>query len=162
LEKELAGKATFLADFVDEILAYNAQAWDKERHFMLVQEVATKWSALLLRKYSETPKTEGNQGGDKKRDYVKKNPIMIKDPVLQHLENQARQVFSAIGRTISPNKKADIEKEVLARSPKITNLETEETARLLYWERLLLEARAIATGLNFQLLQGLTAVIDCS
>jgi hypothetical protein len=69
-EKELAGKAdrlTFLADFVDEILAYNAQAWDEERHFMSAQEVGTKWSTLLLRKYSETPKTEGNQGGDKKQ-----------------------------------------------------------------------------------------------
>jgi hypothetical protein len=64
-ESELTGKSdrlVFLADFIDEILAYNAQAWDEERHFMAAQEVAAKWSALFLRRYSETPKKGGGSG----------------------------------------------------------------------------------------------------
>jgi hypothetical protein len=69
-EAELAGKPDrlpFLADFIDEILAYNAQAWDEERHFMAAQEVAAKWSALFLRRYSEAPKKSGGPAGGGKK-----------------------------------------------------------------------------------------------
>jgi hypothetical protein len=90
--------------------------------------------------------------------HVKKNPIMIQDPVLQYLENQSKLVFNAIGRTMSPNRKYELEREVVNIARKISNLETEETARLLYWEKLLKEARIYSTGLNLQTLQGLTAV----
>ncbi len=56
-EAELAGKRdslSFLADFVDEILRHNAQAWDEGRHFMSNMEVGAKWSAMLLRRYAAT------------------------------------------------------------------------------------------------------------
>ena len=50
-ESDLAGfsdRLTIVADFIDEILKFNAQAWDEERYFMSAQEVSTKWSALLV------------------------------------------------------------------------------------------------------------------
>ena len=50
---DLAGQTdrlVILADFIDEILRFNAQAWDEERHFMSAQEISAKWSALLVRK----------------------------------------------------------------------------------------------------------------
>jgi len=62
-EHDLAGKQSrlaFLADFVDEIVRYNAQAWDEERFFMSAQEVAAKWSALFLRKFASTQKGAGS------------------------------------------------------------------------------------------------------
>ena len=43
-------RLTIVADFIDEILKFNAQAWDEERYFMSAQEVSTKSSALLVRK----------------------------------------------------------------------------------------------------------------
>ena len=52
-ESDLAGfsdRLTIVADFIDEILKFNAQAWDEERYFMSFQEVSTKWSALLVQK----------------------------------------------------------------------------------------------------------------
>ena len=39
-----------LARFIDEILKYNAQAWDEEKYFLSAQEIVSKWSALLVRK----------------------------------------------------------------------------------------------------------------
>ena len=70
-EHDLAGKPnqlSFLADFVDEIVRYNAQAWDEERFFMSAQEVAAKWSALFLRKFASTQRSvsdsnQKNEGG---------------------------------------------------------------------------------------------------
>ncbi len=59
-EVELAGKAgslSFLADFIDEVLRHNAQAWDEGRHFMSNMEVGAKWSAMLLRRYSAPAST---------------------------------------------------------------------------------------------------------
>ena len=43
-------RLTVLADFIDEILKFNAQAWDEERFFMSAQEITAKWSAILVRK----------------------------------------------------------------------------------------------------------------
>jgi len=57
-ENDLSGKAdklVFLADFVDEIIKYNAQAWDEERHFMSAQEVSAKWSSLFIWKFAAAP-----------------------------------------------------------------------------------------------------------
>ena len=70
-EHDLAGKPNqlgFLADFVDEIVRYNAQAWDEERFFMSAQEVAAKWSALFLRKFASTQKSasDSNQKNNSK------------------------------------------------------------------------------------------------
>ena len=39
-----------LARFIEEILKYNAQAWDEEKYFLSAQEIVSKWSALLVRK----------------------------------------------------------------------------------------------------------------
>ena len=50
-ESDLANSSdrlSVLADFIDEILKFNAQAWDEERYFMSAQEVSAKWSALLV------------------------------------------------------------------------------------------------------------------
>ena len=55
-ERELEvreNKLVFLADFID------AQAWYKERFFMSSQEVAAKWSALILRRFSPEPNQNG-------------------------------------------------------------------------------------------------------
>ena len=43
-------KLTILANFIDEVIKFNAQAWDEERFFMSAQEISAKWSALLVRK----------------------------------------------------------------------------------------------------------------
>ena len=54
-ERELEArenKLAFLADFIDEVIRFNAQAWDEERFFMSSQEVAAKWSALILRRFA--------------------------------------------------------------------------------------------------------------
>ena len=75
-EHDLAGKPnqlSFLADFVDEIVRYNAQAWDEERFFMSAQEVAAKWSALFLRKFASTQRStadsnQKNEGGGNKNN----------------------------------------------------------------------------------------------
>ena len=50
-ENDLASfpdRLTVLADFIDEILKFNAQAWDEERFFMSAQEITAKWSAILV------------------------------------------------------------------------------------------------------------------
>jgi hypothetical protein len=76
-ETELADRAdrlTFLADFIDEVIRYNAQAWDEERHFMSAQEVAAKWSALFLRRYAEAPKKASGGATAKKNEKGKKEP----------------------------------------------------------------------------------------
>ena len=69
-EVELMGKTgslAFLADFVDEVLRHNAQAWDEGRQFMSNMEVGAKWSAMLLRRYSapasNSRRREGDHGG---------------------------------------------------------------------------------------------------
>ena len=52
-ESDLAAysdRLTVLADFIDEIIKFNAQAWDEERFLLSAQEVSAKWSALLVRK----------------------------------------------------------------------------------------------------------------
>ena len=78
-EHDLAGKPNqlgFLADFVDEILRYNAQAWDEERYFMSAQEVAAKWSALFLRKFATTQRagTDSSQKQEKNTNRNEKKP----------------------------------------------------------------------------------------
>lgn len=74
-EGELGGRVDhldFVADFVDEILRYNAQAWDEERYFMSAQEVAAKWSALLLRHNADSSPAKGaSVSRDKKPDSAK-------------------------------------------------------------------------------------------
>jgi hypothetical protein len=70
-ESKLAGRAdrlTFLADFIDEVIRYNDQAWDEERHFMSAQEVAAKWFALFLRRYAEAPKKASGGNAPKKSE----------------------------------------------------------------------------------------------
>jgi hypothetical protein len=82
-EAELAGKADrlpFLADFIDEVIRYNAQAWDEERHFMAAQEVAAKWSGLFLRRYSETPKRGGGSGSGKAADHKGEGKPKVRFP----------------------------------------------------------------------------------
>jgi len=67
-EHDLAGRSdrlVFLADFIDEILRYNAQAWDEMRVFMSAQEIAAKWAAAFLRCYATTPGSGGGAGGKK-------------------------------------------------------------------------------------------------
>jgi len=52
-ESELGTRAdslSVLADFVDEILRHNSQAWDEGRHFLSNIEVAAKWSAMIMRR----------------------------------------------------------------------------------------------------------------
>ena len=74
-ESDLAGfsdRLTIVADFIDEILKFNAQAWDEERYFMSAQEVSTKWSALLVRKnVSRSAKTSSTVSRKKKRPRFK-------------------------------------------------------------------------------------------
>lgn len=62
-EHDLAGRTdrlSFLADFIDEVIRYNAQAWDEVRAFMSAQEIAAKWAAAFLRRYASAP---GGGGG---------------------------------------------------------------------------------------------------
>ena len=68
---DLSGKSdklTFLADFIDESVHYNAQAWDEERVFLSAQDISAKWSAAILRKYAGAPKGGGGAAGAKKTD----------------------------------------------------------------------------------------------
>ncbi len=72
-EVELSGKGeslSFLADFIDEILRHNAQAWDEGRHFLSSTEVAAKWSAMVLRRSSVGTGSVGRKSGEKRE----KNP----------------------------------------------------------------------------------------
>ena len=80
-EHDLAGKQSrlaFLADFVDEIVRYNAQAWDEERFFMSAQEVAAKWSALFLRKFASTQKGAGSDSPSKPEKATTKTASLTK------------------------------------------------------------------------------------
>jgi hypothetical protein len=66
-EAELSGKENrlvFLADFIDEVIRFNAQAWDEERHFMSAQDLAAKWAAAFLRQSSDRPRKDGGGGGN--------------------------------------------------------------------------------------------------
>ncbi len=57
-ERDLQGRPdrlAFLADFIDEVLRFNAQAWDEVRAFMSAQEVAAKWAASFLRRFAAAP-----------------------------------------------------------------------------------------------------------
>lgn len=58
-------KLSFLADFIDEVIRHNAQAWDEERHFMPAMELATKWSTALLRKLGGTARKSGGTKQEK-------------------------------------------------------------------------------------------------
>ena len=74
-ENDLSGKAdklVFLADFIDEVIQFNAQAWDEERFFMSAQEISAKWSAAFLRKYSVVQKG-GSAGTSTKKPDRKKD-----------------------------------------------------------------------------------------
>ena len=73
-ENDLSGKAdklAFLADFIDEVIQFNAQAWDEERYFMSAQEISSKWSAAFLRKYSAVQKNSGAGSSGKRLDRKK-------------------------------------------------------------------------------------------
>ena len=70
-ESDLSGfpdRITVLANFIDEVLKFNAQAWDEERYFMSAQDVTAKWSALLVRKNvsrsSKASSTSSRKKGD--------------------------------------------------------------------------------------------------
>ena len=81
-------KLTILADFIDEILKFNAQAWDEERFFMSAQDITSKWSALLVRKnvaHASKPsatgsrkKPENSSGSSKVKERVKYPPNVCK------------------------------------------------------------------------------------
>jgi hypothetical protein len=80
-ESELAGKGNrlvFLADFIDEVIRYNAQAWDEERHFMSAMELAAKWSAAFLRTFAEVPKKAAAAGGQRKEHKPKGSKMKSK------------------------------------------------------------------------------------
>jgi hypothetical protein len=100
-EKELDSKPDrliFLADFVDEVIRYNAQAWDEERHFMSAQEVAAKWTGAMLRRgagpspSSDGPaakaKKAGNGNGSEKKD-VSQNRDRFPPGVCKQFQNNA-------------------------------------------------------------------------
>ena len=70
-ETDLAGfsdRLSVLADFIDEILKFNAQAWDEERYFMSAQDVTAKWTALLVRKNVSRSEKPGNTNSRNKKD----------------------------------------------------------------------------------------------
>ncbi len=80
-ERDLQGRSdrlAFLADFIDEVLRFNAQAWDEVRAFMSAQEVAAKWAASFLRRFTATPGTgtavdrKKPGGGDRKDSQAQK------------------------------------------------------------------------------------------
>ncbi len=54
------GSLSFLADFVDEVLRHNPQAWDEGQFFMSNTEVAAKWAAMMI---GWTRNFAGWQGG---------------------------------------------------------------------------------------------------
>ena len=76
-------KLSFLADFVDEVLRHNAQAWDEERHFMGAQEISAKWSALFLRKFSaaQASRAAGGGPGNKAAQKGGKKPLSKEERV---------------------------------------------------------------------------------
>ena len=55
---------SFLADFVDEILRHNAQAWDEGRYYLGHIEVAAKWSALTMRQLAANPAAAKRKAAD--------------------------------------------------------------------------------------------------
>ena len=64
-ESELSGKSNrlvFTADFIDEVLKTNAQAWDEGKPFMSHESLSAKWSAQLLRMKSGGSGGKGNGG----------------------------------------------------------------------------------------------------
>ena len=65
-ESELSGKANrlvFTADFIDEVLKTNAQAWDEGKPFTSHENLSAKWSAQLLRMKSRGGGGGGGGGG---------------------------------------------------------------------------------------------------
>ena len=80
-ESDLAAysdRLTVLADFIDEIIKFNAQAWDEERFFLSAQEVSAKWSALLVRKNVTHAAKPGSTNPRKKPD-ISSSPNKSKD-----------------------------------------------------------------------------------
>jgi hypothetical protein len=74
-EAELSGKShrlVFLADFIDEVIRFNAQAWDEDRAFMSAQDLAAKWAAAFLRLSSDGTKKEPEKKGGNKKGGQKK------------------------------------------------------------------------------------------
>ena len=70
-ESDLANSSdrlSVLAVFIDEILKFNAQAWDEERYFMSAQEASAKWSALLVRRNVTRSSKSGSTNPRKKSD----------------------------------------------------------------------------------------------
>ena len=71
-ENDLAAypdKLTILANFIDEVIKFNAQAWDEGRFFLSAQEVTAKWSALLVRKNGAQVAKTGPPLSRKKADH---------------------------------------------------------------------------------------------
>ena len=81
-------KLTILANFIDEVIKFNAQAWDEERFFLSAQDVTAKWSALLVRKNgaqvtktcasSSRKKAEHNSSSKKPREKANFPPGVCK------------------------------------------------------------------------------------
>jgi hypothetical protein len=44
----------FVTNFIDEVLAHNAEAWDDAKPFMTAHEISTKWVAAVMLKGSQT------------------------------------------------------------------------------------------------------------
>jgi hypothetical protein len=111
-ERELDSKPDrliFLADFVDEVIRYNAQAWDEERHFMSAQEEAAKWTGAMLRcgasPSSDGPavkaKKAGNGNGSEKKDVSQNRdrfpPRCVQTVPEQHLHSHRGQTRGSLG-----------------------------------------------------------------
>lgn len=58
-------RLNFLVDFIDDVLASNAQAWDEQKGFLAHTELQAKWSASLAEKISLQAKPQ-------RQDFAKK------------------------------------------------------------------------------------------
>ena len=66
-----AAKLTFVADFVDEVFAANADAWDNKSAFMSVHEISAKWNSETVMKFANS--TKRREKGDDRKDQNRKD-----------------------------------------------------------------------------------------
>ena len=76
-EKELQNKnnkLSFLCDFIDDVISFNAEAWDDAKPFMQANEISNKWVSEMLLKFPRTGQKQDNFDKGKKSPSSSKNP----------------------------------------------------------------------------------------
>ncbi len=68
-------RLAFVADFIDEVMAENADAWDNKANFLSCHEIGTKWHSEVSLKFGMADGTGSRQGKNQDSAHRKSTPV---------------------------------------------------------------------------------------